>query len=78
MIITKEKKLYSLLGAILITLSPAIQWWQTADIQAYGLLAVLLFYKFMQSDSTKKKMGKKVIKAMDCAEDTIAKKIKEN
>ena len=56
MIITKNKKLYSLLGTMLITLSPVVQWWQSPSIVAYGALAVVLFYYFLNSKDWKKKL----------------------
>lgn len=56
MILTKKNKLYSLTGAILITLSPVIGWWQSANIPAYGTLAIVLFYYFIQSDKWKHKL----------------------
>ena len=56
MIITKNKKLYSLLGSILITLSPVVQWWQSPNIVAYGALAVVLFYYFLNSKDWKNKL----------------------
>ena len=55
MILTKKRKLYSTVGAFLITLSPVVQWWQHASIPAYGALAIVLFHKFMISNSNLKK-----------------------
>ena len=55
MILTKKKKLYSLVGAIMITLSPVVQWWQSAGIPGYGALAIVLFYYFVCSKNKKKK-----------------------
>lgn len=55
LIITKQKKLLSFLGAILITLSPVIQWWQSPQIVSYGNLAIVIFYYFIKSDNKKKK-----------------------
>ena len=56
MIMTKKNRLYSFAGAVLITLSPVIQWWQSANIVAYGALAIDLFYYFIINDNWKKKL----------------------
>ena len=56
MILTKGHKLYSLTGSILITLSPVVQWWQSANIIAYGSLAIVLFYYLINADNWKKKL----------------------
>ena len=56
MILTKKHKLYSLVGAILISLSPVIGWWQSANIPAYGALAIVLFYYFIIADKWSKKL----------------------
>lgn len=56
MIFTKKNKLFSFLGAILITLSPVVQWWQSPQIVSYGNLAVVLFYYFIINKGWKKKM----------------------
>lgn len=56
MILLKKKKLYSLLGAVMITFSPVVQWWQSATIPAYGALAIVLFYYFLNATNWKKKL----------------------
>lgn len=56
MILTKKNRLYSFAGAIMITLSPVVQWWQSAGIPGYGALAVVLFYYFINIKSWKKKL----------------------
>lgn len=56
MILTKKNKLYSLTGAVLISLSPVIGWWQSANIPAYGTLAIVLFYYFIIADNWLKKL----------------------
>ena len=56
MIITKKNKIYSLVGAILISLSPVIGWWQSANIPAYGALAIVLFYYFVMEEKWLKKL----------------------
>lgn len=56
MILTKKNKLFSFLGAILITFSPVIQWWQSPQIVSYGNLAIVLFYNFITSKGWKKKL----------------------
>lgn len=50
MLISKGNKKVSLLGMLLITLSPAVQWWYSnfiADILIWGSLAIILIDKFM-------------------------------
>ena len=49
MLITKKNKLYSILGAFLITLSPVVQWWEAWNIIAYGCLAIVLFDRYLKS-----------------------------
>ncbi len=56
MILINKNKLLSLLGAVMITLSPVVQWWQSASIIAYGNLAIVLFYYGLKSSSWKKKL----------------------
>ena len=55
MILTKKNKLYSLVGTIMITFSPVIQWWQSPCIPAYGALAVTLFYYLINCSNKFKK-----------------------
>lgn len=53
MIITKKKKLISLLGSLLITFAPATQWFYSnfiADILIFGSLALVLIDKYMTTD----------------------------
>lgn len=47
MIITKNKKVYSLLGTVLITFSAANMWWYCNDLLAYGSLAILIIHYFI-------------------------------
>ena len=47
MIITKKNKLLSITGAIMITISPVVQWWQSASIIGYGALACVIFNLFL-------------------------------
>ncbi len=56
MILTKKNKLYSLMGSLLITLSPVVQWWQNPNIMAYGSLAIVVFYYFIKETKTVKKI----------------------
>lgn len=52
MVISKNKKIVSLVGMLLITFSPAVQWWYSnfiADILIIGNLAIVLIDKFMVS-----------------------------
>lgn len=52
MIISKKNKFISFVGALLITFSPAVQWWYSnfiADILIIGNLAIVLIDKFILS-----------------------------
>lgn len=56
MIITKNKRLYSLCGAVLVVFAPANMWWYSIDMVMWGNLAVLFFYKFLNSEDIKLKI----------------------
>ena len=47
MVISKNNKLASLLGMLLISFSASTQWWQCYNIFTWGMLAIVLFDKFM-------------------------------
>ncbi len=50
MLLTKKNKLVSLFGMLVITFSPAVQWWYSnfiVDILIFGQLALVLIDKFM-------------------------------
>lgn len=49
MIITKKNKLYSVLGAFLITFAPAVMWWNYCAVQLYGETALLIIYSFFKN-----------------------------
>lgn len=57
MIIFNKNKRLSVIGAFLVSLSPIIQWWfatnGTAEIFIYGELALILLYKYMNTDNFK-------------------------
>ena len=56
MIITKKNKPLSLIGTIMIIFSSAVQWWEFTNIIAYGMLAIVLFEKFLNSNNYLKKI----------------------
>ena len=58
MILTKKRKLYSLAGAIMIVLAPAVQWWQTLPcyIVGYGALAIVILHYFLECRIWQKKI----------------------
>ena len=56
MLMTKQNKKYSLLGAVMITFAPATQWWESYNIITYGCLAILMFNKFLENKIFKKKV----------------------
>lgn len=54
MIITKKNKLWSLVGALLVTFGPSVQWWYSnmlVEIIYSGLGALCLFYYFLKSNN---------------------------
>lgn len=57
MILSKKDKTLSFIGAMLVTLSPQIQWWfavnGTAELFIFGELALVLLYKYMNTESLK-------------------------
>ena len=60
MILTKKNKTLSVLMAFLITLAPIVQWWFAvngiAEIFIFGGLAIIALYKYMNSQSFKKRL----------------------
>ena len=56
MLLTNKKKMYSLLGTILIVFSAATQWWTMFDYFIYSFLALVLFDKFLTTDKLKVKI----------------------
>ena len=50
MLLTKQNKFYSVMGAILITFSPVVQWWEAWNIIAYGEIAIILFDKYLKQN----------------------------
>ncbi len=59
MILTKKNKLLSLIGAIMITLAPMVQWWFAvngiAEIFIFGQLAIILLHKYINVNDLKKR-----------------------
>ncbi|MEG1300984.1 MAG: hypothetical protein RSC93_09795 [Erysipelotrichaceae bacterium] len=51
MLITKKRRVYSLLGTMLITFSPPMLWWNSYGIVLAGTLATLAFHYFLESKS---------------------------
>lgn len=60
MLITDKKKLISLCGMLLIVFSAATVWWNWTDLFFWGMLALLLINKFLQT----KKMRTKILCAL--------------
>lgn len=56
MLITKKKKVLSLVGSIAILFSSAVQWWEFTTIIAYGMAAIVLFNKFLNANKYLKKV----------------------
>lgn len=59
MIITKKNKLLSVICAVMVTLAPIVQWWFAvngiAEIFIFGQLALILLYKYMNTNNFKKR-----------------------
>lgn len=55
-ILTGDKRIVSLVGAVFITLAPAVQWWEAWNLIAYGEIAIILFYRFIHSNTLWKKV----------------------
>lgn len=53
MILTKKNKLLSVLGAFMIVVAPAAMWWQIFNFVLYGVLALLIIYKFINTNNIK-------------------------
>lgn len=57
MIFTNKNKRLSVIGAFLISLAPIVQWWfatnGTAELFIFGMLALILLYKYMNTESFK-------------------------
>lgn len=56
MLLTKEKKVWSLIGTMMITFGPAYQWWGYNTIIASGESAILMFNKYLNSVRFNKKI----------------------
>lgn len=60
MLITKNRKDISLIGAILITLAPAVQWWFAVngfvEMIVFGGLAIILLQKYMTTENFWKRL----------------------
>lgn len=60
MLITKQKKILSFLGSLLITLAPVVQWWFAinglVEMLIYGQLAIILLDRYLKTRSYKKKL----------------------
>ena len=55
MILLNKKRLLALLGAILVTFSPAVMWWESWNIIAYGeIVVILIYYFFLQKSIIRK------------------------
>ena len=57
MLLTKKNKKWSFVGALMITLAPAVQWWEQTAIIYSGMLAMVFLNKFLNS----KKLSLKIL-----------------
>ena len=57
LLITKNNKLYAFMTALLLTLSPTVQWWigvnGLVEMMVFSLLSVLLLYRYMHTENYK-------------------------
>ena len=49
MILTKQNKLLSLTGSVMLTFSPSLLWWNSTSFLLYGSLATIFFYHIFKS-----------------------------
>ena len=56
MLITNKNRCYSFFGAVIITFSPAVQWWGGSEMIAYGELAILLFDQYLKQNKFSKRL----------------------
>lgn len=56
MILTKKNKMISLLGTVMLTFSPSLQWWNSPAFLAFGSFATVFFYKLFSTEDKKKKI----------------------
>lgn len=56
MILLKKNKKWALIGALMITFSPAAQWWSSFMIIASGSAAIVSFNKFLETEQKKNKI----------------------
>lgn len=67
MLLTKGKKLSSLIGTILITFSPPVFWWYSStlvEILVGGEFTIVMFYYFLKTNNQKKKILYSVLMAV--------------
>ena len=60
MILTKKNKPLTLIGSLMITLAPIVQWWFAingiAEIFIFGELIIIMLYKYLNTESFKKRL----------------------
>ncbi len=60
MILTKKNKPLSIIGALMITLAPIIEWWfainSIAELFVFGELIIIMLYKYLNTDNFKKRL----------------------
>lgn len=56
MLITNKKKLISLMGMLMIVFSASTVWWNWTDLLFWGMLALLLINKFLETKKLKTKL----------------------
>lgn len=70
MVLTNEKKLTAFLYAVLVTCSPAVQWWYAVnafpDMLVYGQAAVLIIANYFKTENYRRKVFLGVLLALDC------------
>ncbi len=61
MIITKNKKIYSLAGALIISFAPMVVWWSCYNILLYGEAIVVMVNSFVHSKTKISKLLKVIV-----------------
>ena len=56
LIITKENRLLSFMGSVMVILSPFSMWWSGNSLATYAMAAVAGIYRFLNAEGTKKRI----------------------
>ena len=56
LILTKKDKKVSLIGMLMLTFAPSMQWWSIIDIYVWGMMLLVLGYYFFTGDKKRKNL----------------------